>query len=434
MKKGKVPTIIGILFLIFGIAAGVVLVNNQQIFRLGAQGEATPKNVRISNITSSSLTISWLTDKASQSFVKWGKSESSLDKTELDEIPDQGFTHSTTIRNLTANSTYYFKINAGGKDFDDNGVPWKAKTGPATNELLSGNLISGNVITSTGEPAKNALVFVTIAGSNLLSTITSQNGNWAISLSMARSQDLTTQAQISAQTSLIEISVNAGPAGVATAQIYPQSARPAPPIILGEVHDFKNLPPSPVSSLPNAQLTAPSETEDSSGFDLSGLVSASPSAKSVTLDSVENGEIISTTVPEFFGKGPSGTTLTITVESDPITDEVKVLSTGSWNWSPPAGLEPGTHKVTLNWKDANGILKTITRTFIVQAAEGPAFVATPSATPSKTATPSATKTPIPLATSEPVPESGSLTPTLLLSIMGIGILAFAFLIWQKAEI
>lgn len=434
MKKGKVPTIIGILFLIFGIAAGVVLVNNQQIFRLGAQGEATPKNVRISNITSSSLTISWLTDKASQSFVKWGKSESSLDKTELDEIPDQGFTHSTTIRNLTANSTYYFKINAGGKDFDDNGVPWKAKTGPATNELLSGNLISGNVITSTGEPAKNALVFVTIAGSNLLSNITSQNGNWAISLSMARSQDLTTQAQISAQTSLIEISVNAGPAGVATAQIYPQSARPAPPIILGEVHDFKNLPPSPVSSLPNAQLTAPSETEDSSGFDLSGLVSASPSAKSVTLDSVENGEIISTTVPEFFGKGPSGTTLTITVESDPITDEVKVLSTGSWNWSPPAGLEPGTHKVTLNWKDANGILKTITRTFIVQAAEGPAFVATPSATPSKTATPSATKTPIPLATSEPVPESGSLTPTLLLSIMGIGILAFAFLIWQKAEI
>jgi hypothetical protein len=435
MKKiGRIPTIIGIVFLIFGIAAGVILVNNQQIFRLGASSEASPKNVRLSNISSSSLTISWLTDKETVSFVKWGKSENALDKTEIDEIAENGFVHSTTIRNLQASTSYFFKINAAGTDFDNNGVVWEVKTGPAIQEILSANFISGNVITPTGTPAKNALVYVTVGGSNLLSTVTSQNGNWTISLTSARSSDLTTPAQISAQSSLIEISVNDGPVGVATAQIYPQSARPVPPIILGEVHDFKNLPPSPVNEIPNAQIGVPNIATESSGFTID-TVNATPSSKTVTIDSVDNGEIINTTNPEFFGKGPSGTTLTITVESEnPVSDTVKVASTGSWNWSPPTNLPEGSHKVTVRWKDAAGILRTLTKTFVVQASEGPAFVATPSGTPRTTSTPKATSFATPSATKAPIPVSGSLTPTLLLSIMGIGVIAFALLLWQKSEI
>src|SRR3989304_5866495 len=92
MRKSKIPTIIGIFILVFGLAAGVLLVRNQNFFRLGASAEFAPKDVRISNITDSSATVSWITDRETSGFVKWGEGQDSLDKTELDELTSQSFT------------------------------------------------------------------------------------------------------------------------------------------------------------------------------------------------------------------------------------------------------------------------------------------------------------------------------------------------------
>ena len=439
MRKSKIPTIIGLFLLVLGLTAGVLLVRNQNIFRLGAAAEFAPKDVRISNITDSSLTISWITDKETSGFVKWGKSATSLDKTELDELKDQGFTHLLTLRGLTPQTTYFFKINSGGEDFDNNGIAWQVTNG-ATLEIPSKtNLVSGSVLTSTGEPAKNALLYLTVGGGSLLSTITSDSGSWVIPLSQARAQDLSSYIVIDEKNTLIEISVNAGLEGVASAQIYPQSARPVPSIILGNTHDFKNLPPSEVSGIPKASIGLPDTTTPSSKFEVEEKP-ATPSAKTVTLESVDEGEIVTSTKPEFFGEGPPAVTLTISVESEPIRDTLTVPANGDWSWSPPEGLTEGVHKITITWRDASGILRTLSRTFIVQAAEGPAFESTPSASPTSTpkASPTATGTATPkataTATAAPVPDSGSLTPTILLSIMGVGVLAYAVLVWKKSEI
>jgi len=443
MRKSKIPTIIGIFILVFGLAAGVLLVRNQNFFRLGASAEFAPKDVRISNITDSSATVSWITDRETSGFVKWGEGQDSLDKTELDELTSQSFTHTLTLRNLTSQTTYSFKINSGGEDFDNNGIPWQLTTGAEIKLPSKTNLVSGVVLTSSGEPAKNALVYATVGGGGLLSTITSQTGNWVIPISAVRSQDLTSLVVVDEKNSLVEISVNAGPGGVASAQIYPQSAKPTPSIILGQVHDFKNLPANETSEIPKASIGLPDEATPSSGFSVEEQ-SATPSAQTVTLESVDNGEVITTTEPEFFGGGPPGTTITITVESEPITDTLKVPSSGDWKWSPPSDLLPGTHTITLSWRDAAGILRTLRRTFVVQAAEGPAFESTPSASP--TSTPKTSPTPSPLAsfsptptstatvTAAPVPDSGILTPTILLSIIGVGVIAFSILIWRKSEI
>jgi hypothetical protein len=306
-------------------------------------------------------------------------------------------------------------------------------------------LVSGTVLASTGDAAKNALVYLTVGGSSPLSTITSQNGSWVISISSARTSDLDSFVTIDATTTLLEISANAGAEGVSTAQIYPQSAKPVPSLILGSTHDFKSLPPSEVSEVPRASVELPETATPSSGFEVGDNIST-PSASTVTLTSVTQGETVTTTQPEFFGEAPPGTKLTITLESDPITEQVSVPSSGEWNWTPPSDLPEGTHKITIKWTDLSGILRTLTRTFVVQAAEGPAFEATPSATltptasatGTPTASPAATKTltptATPTATAFATPESGSLTPTLLLSIMGIGVIAFAVMLWKKAEI
>lgn len=449
MKKSKIPTIIGLIVLVFGLAAGVLLVGSQRFFRLGAEAELSPKDVRISNVSDNSFTVSWVTDKETGGFVKWGETLSSLDKTELDEVGSQGTTHTASIRGLSPAKTYYFKINSGGNDFDNNGIPWQTTLAPSLPVPDKTNLVSGSVLSESGQPVKNALVYITLGGGSLLSSVTSESGSWVIPISQVRSQDLSGFVDINEKNTLMEISVNAGPNGVASAQIYPQSAKPVPAIILGDTHDFKSLPASEVSEIPKASIGLPEESTPSSKFQVEEKTQA-PTSQVVTLESLDEGEVVTSTKPQFFGEGPSGTTISITVESEPVSGSVKIPTTGDWNWSPPAGLSEGSHKITISWRDSQGILRTLTRTFVVQAAEGPAFESTPSATltptptptpiptstPTPTPTPTITGTPAPSAspTVSPVADSGSLTPTFLLSIMGVSVIAFAFLVWKKSEI
>ena len=439
--KGKIPTIIGIVILIVSIGAGVCLIKNRQLFRLGAIPDIAPKDVRISNITDSSFTVSWTTDKETSGFVKWGKNQTSLDKVESDTISEKGTTHSISVRSLTPLAQYYFKINSDGTDFDNQGTVWQIKTGSSLVEPQKNIIISGNLLTQGGKVVKDALVYFSIGGGSTLSTVTSKNGSWLIPISSARTKTLNSYIPIDEASTLIEISINAGSLGISSAQIYPQSAKPAPPIILGQVNDFKNAPISKDSQLPNASIEVPEgETEAESGFNLEEG-QGDTSTETVTLDSLEEGEVISTENPEFFGKGPSGTEIEITIESNPQSGEATISPSGSWKWSPPEDLPEGTHKITIKWRDINGILRKLTRNFIVQAAETPAFVSTPSATPTQTptSTPSATPTATATVSASPSaspeqPDSGSLIPTLLLLITGVVASLFGIIFWKKSEI
>jgi hypothetical protein len=420
IKRSKIPTILGIVLLIAATLVGVFLVNSRQIFRLGATGESEPKDIRISNISDSSLTVSWTTDKDTSGFVSWDKGSTS---------PDEKSTiHLVNLTGLESNTLYNYKINSDGVMFDNNGIDWQAKTSASPLTGKDSTLISGSVLTATGQAVKKALVYINTEG-NLFSTLTSSSGNYVFQL-----------PNLNQENSLLEIFVQAGPLGISSAQIYPKSARPVPPMILGNTHDFRNLPASDSGSVPGASLSLPANAEDESKFSIPD--SQTPSSSSaVTLESVDENETVTSTQPEFFGQGPEGTELTIKVESEnPITDSVSVSSNGSWNWNPPENLSPGTHKMTITWKDLSGITRSLTRNFVVQAGEAPAFEAsgsaqtstpTPSATPKTTASPKATSTAS--ASASPIPETGSLTPTLLLSIMGIAVMAFSFVIWKHAQ-
>jgi len=417
MKRGKIPTIVGIIILIVGIAASVLLVQSRQIFRLGAAPEYAPKDVRVTNITGSSFTVSWMTDKKTEAFIKWGKGSSSLTTIAKDEIQGESFIHTVAVSDLLSQTTYSFLINSGGTDFDNNGLAWEVSIGPSFPSAPGSNLISGSILTATGKPAAKVLVYVNLAGASPLSTTTSQNGSWLINIASVRTSGLTSFLQIIDTNTLIEITVAAGPQGFASAQIYPASAKPTPVIILGQIHDFKNLPPSKESAMPTATVELPSGATLSSGLEVTGQV-LTASTETVSLDSLEEGEIISSADPEFSGTGPVGKSLTITIESETVSGEVTVNSFGNWRWSPPRELSPGTHKITVSLRDASGVLRILTRTFVVQAAEE---------NPAPTPTPSPTPSPIPVftVTSTPSPEilgSSSLTPTIALSIIGLSLI------------
>ena len=408
MTKGKIPTIIVLAMLILGVVIGVFLVRNRQLFRLGASGEEAPKDIRVTNVSDSTLTVSWTTDAETAGIVEWGDSEGSLGRTTPSEV-GTGSIHSATLTGLEPATVYFYKINSAGEVFDNNGIPWQAQTAAAVQAPSPPIVISGTIEDASRNLVENALVYVTAGGGTSLSTLTSQEGNWVVAVSNARTQDLEAFVDIDESRTLAEISVQAGSRGTASALIYPASAKPAPPIVLGQSHDFKNLPPSFESDVPQSQLEVP-EGQETSGFDVSEEA-GTPQGSTVTLESVDSGEVVASTQPEFFGEGPPNTVITITVESDPITDQATVDDNGEWNWSPPDNLSPGTHRITLSWRDAQGILRTLTRSFVVQAAEDPAFVSTPSATPTTRPTSSPTPTVKPTGTPTPTPKlSATVTP------------------------
>lgn len=426
-KKRTIPTILGILVLIIGVAAGILLVESRRVFRLGAEPEISPKNVRVTNVSDTSFTVSWTTDKQTQGFVRWGEGAKSLEKIAVDSEDIASFTHSVDLENLAPLTAYYLQINSGGVDFDNSGIPWQVKTGAKIFTAPPSSIIFGTILTPATLPAKNVLVYVSVGGGSPLSTLTTDDGSWTIPISAARTQSLDAYLPIDETSTLVEISVQAGPLGIASAQIYPAAARPVPPITVGQVHDFKNLPPLKTGEIPESSVGLPSEPTPSSGFQVEDEVIKE--GETVTLASIQEGDVITTSELRFQGEGPPGAILTLTIESEPITQQVTIDGSGNWKLDLSQGLSEGLHKITITWRDASGILKTIERTFTVQAAETeatPTPTSTPTPKPTATPSPTATPTPTPtrLATTAAMPESGSLTATFLLSIMGLASIIF----------
>lgn len=423
----KLPTILGVIVLLVGMFAGIYLINSKQVFKLSANVEAIPKNVRFTNITNDSITLTWTTDIESKGFIKWGNSESTLSKVAIENNANKSFVHSTNIFGIQNNSDVYFKINSEGNDYDNDGIAWQSKT--SSQKIIGDQKIiaSGTILSTDGSSPAKAIVYLTINGDNL-SGITSDEGSYIIPIS--------SYIENIADSTVVEISINAGLNGSSKAIAYPQSIKAIPTIIIGKTYDFRSLEIKDTDTLPESKLSIPESVQISSRFEVQKS-QESVETSTVTIDSIDNGEIITTVDPEFFGKGPKSTPIEIAVESELQEGSLTTDSKGTWKWNPPNNLEAGEHKITLKWKDASGILRTITRTFVIQASEGPAFEATPSATPLvettlPTATPKASKTPT--ATAPPTPETGDLIPTLGLFTMGIGILLSSLYIWNKSNV
>ncbi len=438
MKKiNKIPTILGIIILLVGTFAGVFFLNMRTTFRIGADVASTPKDVRIGNITDNSVTVSWSTDKETTDFLTWGTSSTAISKVEKESESDQKFfNHSINLTGLKADTAYFFKINSDGTDYDNNNVPWQFTTGDELAIKTNLSPISGSVLTASGKPGDHALVYITING-YLISTLTSSAGNFVFQLAGVRTPDLKSYQEISESQTLLSISAQGGPGEIVTDSIFPQSSRPIPPLIFGQTYDHRNLPPNGDGQSPDVNLNLPANSTTESKFNVA-TGSSSTTSNSVILESLTDGEVVTSDKPQFFGKGPGGEEITITVHSeDPISETVVIPNSGSWSWSVPTNLAPGAHTITISWIDAKGITRNLTRNFEVQASELPAFVASSSATPTAsgaaTPKPTATAKPTASATAQPVPVTGDLTPTLLLSIMGIAVTLFSFAIWKTAE-
>lgn len=412
-KIRRIPTILGILIILAGVVAGVLLIKEGSGWFTRAQPEIVPKQVKITNIMDNSFTVSWITDSQTNGFLQYG-TEGDLsynapdDRDQLSGSQGNFLIHHVMVKNLSPATTYFFKINNSGQ-------PYQVTTASTTADPAPPNDVAyGTVVNQNGSPVEGAIVYLSLTNVAPLSALTKASGSWVIPLNLARSTDLTTWAFYDREASTEEIFVQGGLLGTATAVATTKYDSPLPTITLGQSFDFRKAPLLPTPTFSQA-LPSPSK------FSL------------VTIINPSQGEEVNTPKPEILGTGPAGKALTIIVNSpETFTTQVTINEDGTWSWTPPADLPPGEHTVTVSLTDG----QRITRSFVILAAGSsglPSFTATPSAT----ATPTATQTPTPTSTpaarvSLPsteggVPQPGYLTPTFLFSIMGVVLMILGIL-------
>lgn len=247
--KNRIPTLLGIFILTFGIVSGVVLLNAKQIFKLGAQEDTIPKNILFSNIGSDQFTVSFITSSESRSFIKISDDKYFLGQTEVKRQNTKSYNHYYTIENLSPEKEYYMTINTNGTDyFGDN--PKQIKTGKKLTFSDEGKVIYGKVYSRSGEELEGAIVFAQCGSGSPISTKTSDDGGFMLIISNTRTADLSSYEPIDGNQTVIQILVQYGQLATSVTT-YMKNSRPLPPIILGNNIDLRSL------STPSSEIEIP---------------------------------------------------------------------------------------------------------------------------------------------------------------------------------
>ena len=112
----------------------------------------------------------------------------------------------------------------------------------------------------------------------------------------------------------------------------------------------------------------------------SATQSAQATSSAVLITSPVDDTSVASAQPTIQGKAPPGSTITLTIYSNPITVTVTADANGNWSYTPTAPLEAGPHNIVASALDpASGQTQTATTSFVV--ASGGSGSSTDSATP-----------------------------------------------------
>lgn len=280
-QPAKMPTLLGLFFLLLGIAVAQVIVQRQNIFAPKASPEQRPEEVRITNITDKSLSISWITSQPSQGFVAYGKTKSLGATLDSDQ---SAYVHHLTIDNLAANTTYFFKVNTGSAT--SSSKLYSVKTGQKISLLPTSDIVFGTLFDQQNRPVSSTLIYLTAPGITPLSAVTDVKGKWTIPFSQARKTDLSSWATYDKNNTLVEIFAQAGNGKFSSAKVATGATRPVPAMQLGQSHDFTNLKPledgkAPVSELDISLGQTPSPALSTPPSPVSGFSKTIAQAKAV---------------------------------------------------------------------------------------------------------------------------------------------------------
>jgi len=403
----RIPTILGIGLVILGVILTSVVVKIQTSLRSKASNSQKPQNVKVTNLSDNSFTITYQTDAAATGSINYGKRKE-LGNTELDDLDKEkgDFSpkniHSISVKKLSPNTEYFLVIISGENTFLNNGVPFRIETGPnISSPSALQSKIKGKVVLPDGNPPIDAIVYLSSDNSQLLSTVVGKNGEFNFSLKQLRSEDLGSYFKSDENTSFKLEAI--GKSLKSTVSTSLNNLDSIPTITLSNDYDFTD------TSIPVASKSA------QSGFPSISIKSGKSKPQILT---PKKDQEFTDQQPQFRGTALPNEKVQIIIRSpQDLKTEVIADSNGNWTYRPPTALSPGQHTITILTRDASGILTTLTQSFTVFAES-----TTPSATPAIKITPTSTPTPTitptpslsPTITSSPTP-SPTLIPTVAIT-------------------
>ena len=479
-SKKQIPTILGLIILIFSLGAGVLLFGEGTgVFAPRANAESTPKNIRVSNVTDKTFTVSFYTDEETIAFIKYGEKgdklteQASDDRDQLSGIVKAYRLHHITVRGLEAGTEYEYVLGTGSDNFDNNGENYVISTAIKPGSSPQNNqTVYGNIVKADQSPAEGTVVYLYHENMGTMSTLVKASGTWGLSLSNAFSSDKMNYANLTDE-SEIQIKLQGiEPTEVTTWQTTVAEAQPVQELILGgentaleveeateaEYADFvdkdellasESADMSDLSS-GSAALNIPTSEEASSAGSLGSLLTEPVEEVVLDLSTVEEDQEASATTvtssqPIIKTTLPANTVVRVEIHSDTQIDQtlqtdengeliVDVSSLGE-------NLEPGEHTASYTYIDPlTGEEVTKTYNFTVadpNSGTGGLLAAAPTTTPTipygsgnpyvpttsptitvPTATPTAVLTATPTATSSAQYEAGSVGTTLMLLVIG----------------
>lgn len=491
----RIPTIAGLIVLVVALMGGIVLVGSDtaQVFSPRATPQTTPKEIKVTNVTDDSFTVSFVTDDATAGFIKYGTEDGKLnsqisdDRDQLSGTIGEYKLHHVTVRGLTANTSYYYVLGTGSRStFDNNGSAFTLKTAQKAGVPSAAKTIYGSIVTAAGGPADGAVVYISAPGMGEMSALVKSSGSFAAPLSNARTSDGAAYANLTEDTTL-NLVAKGSDGSVSNISVPLSQAQPVATITLGQNAVAEStepatiaeiqVSPSPAASASttlNENSTATNSSTSTTGA-LGGLIdTTTPAASDSTvldLSKVSEADkpVLTTSQPTIRGVAAPNVVVNITVNSETqITQQLTTNANGEFELDIEAlkkELEPGEHTVTYSYTDATGNLveKTVnftveartstTSNLLAQASTSPspspygsgnpfpiggatqsASTSTSSATATDSAKGGATRSAMP-STSSGIPVSGSTSTTWALVIGGLFfIIAGGWSAWLAREV
>lgn len=404
-KEKRISTILGLLIVFLSIGGTAFLVEHFEGLRTGAQPSIIPQEMKITNLATNGLTISWVTGEKTTGFIAFGEEEllreTAHDERDQEEKLDKYFTHHISLKNLKPDTTYYFKIISEGKTFDQAGFPYEVRTAPVL--LLpssSPEPTYGTVLNPDNTPVQGAIVYLSFEGALPLSTLTKPSGNFLLPINLALRSDLKAPF-IPDETHDEKIIIRATADQIATVVTNINNDSPIPTIILGKSYDFR-------SQKKETQMVAEKKLPQK-------VLGAAEGVRQVEIIfPIEDAKLLDPK-PVFKGKGVPRNEVIIKIESPILIEKTVVDPNGQWFFRPDKPLPPGKHKITITTKNERGEEESLTRNFLVLKSGSQVLgEATPSATLTPTTIPTTTPafTPTPTLTLTPTRPPPTPTPSL----------------------
>ncbi len=394
LHQRKIPGILGLLVVLFGVGLTVYLAGTTTHFFGRAAPSETPSDIRITNVTDTSFTLTYLTDGpyiGTLALDADTQVQTILDDRDQKSGTPQPYTvHSISAKNLQLKTHYTFSVLSGTTTFLNNGEKFSVTTGDTLSSAPSLQTpLAGKIIAADGSSPQEALIFATSSNGQTLSTLIQPSGLYILPLNTMRTKELSSYVALTPDT-VVQVLVALSGAQ-AHALIALGNSNPVPAITLGQDYDFT------LSATPIASTSAVGGFPE---FSLDTTLKATPQI----LNPATQDQGFTDQQPLFKGTALPNQEVTVTIHSDQvITQTVTADTSGNWSFRPNVPLSPGEHTITISTVNKAGIIQSIKKSFTVYAAGSQV---NQSATPSATLTP-----PKPTATPTPVKSKPTATPT-----------------------